>query len=161
MPLIERERWDLRECSACGQRWHGRILSPHWNDIRFSKWMSGEAIRQFEAEHGGNQDVTRDVQHVLRLKDLGVTRILDFGCGLVEFLAMARLFGIEAVGVDRSIGRRSGAGVQVYAEFDEAPGQFDAITMFEVLEHLDYPLAILLSLKSRLKPRRNDDCRSS
>jgi len=150
MPLIERERWDFRECLACGQRWHGRILSPHWNDIRFSKWMSADAIRQFEAEHGGNQDATRDVQHVLRLKDLGVTRMLDFGCGFGEFLAMSHLFGIEAVGVDRSIGRRAGAGVQVYAELDEAPGQFDAITMFEVLEHLDDPLAILLRLKSRL-----------
>ncbi len=86
------------------------------------------------------------------LKDLGATRVLDFGCGFGEFLAMSHLFVIEVEGDDGSIGRRSSADVQVYGELDEAPGQFDTITMFEVLEHLDDPLEIVLSLKSRLKP---------
>lgn len=151
MPSLEGERWDLRECEDCGQRQHRFILSPAWNEVRFSKWMSEDAIRQFEAEHGGNQDATRDVQHVLRLKDLGVKCVLDFGCGFGEFLEMCRLFGLEAVGVDRSNARRSGAGVQVYAELSEAPGTFDAITMFEVLEHLDDPLEMLKALRCRLR----------
>lgn len=150
LPLLEHERWDLRECSNCRQRWHGRILSPEWNEVRFTKWMSEDAIKAFEAEHGGNQDATRDVQHALRLKDRGVKRVLDFGCGFGEFLQMCQMFGMKAVGVDRSIGRRSGAGIEVFAELEETPGQFDAITMFEVLEHLDGPLAILKTLRSRL-----------
>jgi 2-polyprenyl-3-methyl-5-hydroxy-6-metoxy-1,4-benzoquinol methylase len=113
--------------------------------------MSEEAIRQFEEEHGSNHNATRDVQHVLRLKDLGVKRLLDFGCGFGQFLEMCHLFGIEAVGVDRSNARRSGAGVQVFAELNEVEGKFDAITMFEVLEHLDDALLMLRKLRARLR----------
>jgi SAM-dependent methyltransferase len=112
--------------------------------------MSKEAIEQFEAEHGGNHDAARDVQHVLRMKNHGANRVLDFGCGFGQFLEMCRLFGLEAVGVDRSNARRSGAAVSIYAELDEVPGSFDAVTLFEVLEHLDDPLDVLLRLKARL-----------
>jgi SAM-dependent methyltransferase len=152
MIFIQHERWEFCECSECGQRWHVRILSPHWNEIRFSRWMSKEAIQQFETEHGSNHDAVRDVQHVLRLRDLGVRRILDFGCGFGQFLEMCHLFGLDAYGVDRSSARRSGAGIQVRGELDELTGKFDAITMFEVLEHLDEPLSTLKALRSLLNP---------
>jgi SAM-dependent methyltransferase len=153
LPVLEREQWDLRECSDCGQRWHGRILSPELNQIRFSTWMSEEAIRQFEAQHRTNETSALDhVQHVLRLREMGIKRILDFGCGFGQFLEMCRLFGFDAHGVDRSNARRSGAGVQVHAELEDALGSFDAISLFEVLEHLDDPLAMLKALKARLNP---------
>ena len=153
MPVLEKERWSLVECGQCAQRFHRFILSPQWNEIRFSRWMSEDAIRQFEEQHGsGGTSATAHVQHVLRLQDLGVTRLLDFGCGFGQFLEMCRLFGIDAIGVDRSHARRSGAGVQVFAELEDAPGEFDAITLFEVLEHLDDPLAMLKMLRARLKP---------
>jgi SAM-dependent methyltransferase len=151
LPLLEDERWSLVECGDCAQRFHRRILSPEWNEVRFSQWMSAEAIRQFEAQHGTNSNAApTHVQHVLRLCDLGVKRILDFGCGFGQFLEMCRLFGMEAVGVDRSQGRRAGAAVEIYAELDEVPGQFDAICMFEVLEHLDDPVGMLRTLRPRL-----------
>lgn len=153
MPLLERETWALHECAQCGQKQHRYILSANWNEVRFSKWMSEDAIRQFEQQHGtGATSAVDHVQHILRLKDLGVSRILDFGCGFGQFLAMCRLFGLEAIGVDRSNARRSGAGVQIFPELDEVEGLFDAITMFEVLEHLDDPLATLRTLRSRLNP---------
>lgn len=152
MPVLRDKRWSLVECCDCRQRFHRYILSPEWNEIRFSKWMSGDAIHQFEVEHCGDHDAARDVQHVLRLRDRGVKRVLDFGCGFGQFLEMCRLFGLEAHGVDRSNARRSGAGVEVHAELGDAPGAFDAITMFEVLEHLDDPLAMLKLLRSRLNP---------
>jgi SAM-dependent methyltransferase len=152
MPVLADKSWSFVECSDCSQRFHRNILSPEWNQARFSRWMTADAIHQFEAEHGGNRDAGRDVQHVLRLQRLGVERVLDFGCGFGQFLEMCRLFGLEAHGVDRSHARRSEATVQIHAELDEVPGTFDAITMFEVLEHLDSPLAILKALRSRLRP---------
>ena len=150
MPLLGSEQWSLVECSNCSQRFHQYILSPQWNEVRFSRWMSEEAIRQFEKQHGNNHDAARDVQHVLRLQQLGVKRVLDFGCGFGQFLEMCHLFGLDAVGVDRSSARRTGAGVQMFAELHEAEGKFDAITMFEVLEHLDDPLHVLKLLSERL-----------
>jgi 2-polyprenyl-3-methyl-5-hydroxy-6-metoxy-1,4-benzoquinol methylase len=152
LPLIEDKRWSLVECRDCKQRFHRHILSPQWNEIRFSKWMSGDAIREFEASHGGRNNAVDHVQHCLRLKDLGVKRILDFGCGFGQFLEMCRLFGFDAHGVDRSNARRDGAGVQVHPELGDVPGAFDAITMFEVLEHLDDPLETLVALKAKLNP---------
>jgi SAM-dependent methyltransferase len=151
MPLLADKPWSLVQCVGCTQRFHRYILSPQWNEIRFSQWMSEEAIREFEAQHETNSNSAgAHVQHILRLRDLGVERVLDFGCGFGKFLEMCRLFDLEAVGVDRSNARRSGAGVEIFAELDEVPGAFDAITMFEVLEHLDDPLAILKVLSSRL-----------
>jgi SAM-dependent methyltransferase len=65
---------------------------------------------------------------------------------------MCRLFGLDAVGADRSDARRSGANIPIFARLDEVPGTFDAITMFEVLEHLDDPLGTLLALRKCLNP---------
>src|SRR5438309_1290189 len=81
-----------------------------------------------------------------------VSRNRGIACGFGNVLETCRLFGMEAHGVDRSAARRSGAGVQIHAELDDVPGSFDAITMFEVLEHLDDPLTILKALKERLNP---------
>ena len=152
LPFIEDRRWSLVECSTCLQRFHRFILSPEWNEIRFSRWMSDASIRQFKAEHGGDQDVIRDVKHALRLRDQGVRRVLDYGCGFGEFLEVCRLFGMEAHGVDRSALRRLGAGLHIHSELEHVPGGFDAITLFEVLEHLDDPLSVLKALRSRLNP---------
>ena len=153
MPVLRGHCWSLVRCDDCGQAFHRNILSQEWNEIRFTRWMNENAIRKFEEEHGSNHDAVRDVQHVLRLKKYAVERVLDFGCGFGEFLEMCRLFGIEAHGVDRSNARRFGAGIEIYAELDQAPDSFDAITMFEVLEHLDDPLGTLKTLRSRLNPR--------
>jgi SAM-dependent methyltransferase len=151
LPILEKHSWSLLRCRNCSQAFHRFILSPEWNEIRFSKWMSEDAIRDFEQKHGGGENAaTSHVAHALRLRDLGVRRILDFGCGFGQFLEMCRLFGFEAVGVDRSQARRSGAGVSVFEELEDVAGSFDAITMFEVLEHLDDPLAMLKKLKARL-----------
>jgi len=153
LPVLAEHRWSLVQCSDCSMRFHRNILSPHWNEIRFSKWMSADAIRQFEETHGtGESPAPSYVQHVLRLRDFGVKRLLDFGCGFGHFLEMCRLFGLDAVGVDRSNARRSGANISIFPELDEVPGSFDAITMFEVLEHLDDPLQTLLVLRERLTP---------
>jgi SAM-dependent methyltransferase len=149
--LLENQNWSLVQCAHCSQAFHRFILSPEWNEIRFSRWMSEEAIRKFEEEHGTGENAAQDhVAHVLRLRDLGVAKILDFGCGFGQFLQMCQLFGLEAIGVDRSQARRSGSGLSIFAELDEVQGNFDAITLFEVLEHLDDPLATLETLRSRL-----------
>lgn len=44
------------------------------------------------------------------------------------------------------------AGFDVLASIDELTGQFHAITLFEVLEHLDDPSGILKQLRGHLAP---------
>lgn len=153
MAYLSDERWSFVQCADCRLKFHRRILSPETNEIRFADWMDEESIREFERLHGTNSDhAPASVQHILRLQQLGVKRLLDFGCGFGAFIEMCSRFGLDAVGVDRSNARRGGAGVQIYAELDEVEGKFDAITMFEVLEHLDDPMGVLKALRARLNP---------
>jgi len=87
-------------------------------------------------------------------------RILDIGCSFGFFLDVARTRGWQTAGVE--IGEyaatfaRDKLGLDVYrgdlldAPFE--PGHFEAITMWNVLEHLDDPLSQLARINSLLKP---------
>jgi len=61
-------------------------------------------------------------------------------------------FGFEVVGVDRSEARRGRSPVPIFGELDDVTGQFHAITLFEVLEHLDSPASTLRELSRFLVP---------
>jgi SAM-dependent methyltransferase len=160
MPYLAGQRWSYVQCGACDQTFHSRVLTPEWNDINFSRWMSAEAIAEFEHTHGGTDRLfdraTHYTKHVLQLAAMIPTRplrVLDFGCGNGEFLSICHQFGFESVGVDRSTARRNKARVNVFASADELDGRpFQAITLFEVLEHLDDPSGILQMLRTHLVP---------
>jgi methyltransferase family protein len=159
VPYLAGQRWAYVKCGACEQAFHAHVLTPEWNDINFSRWMSAEAIAEFERTHGGPTRLfdraVHYTNHVLQLASLieaRPLRVLDFGCGNGEFLAIARQYGFDAVGVDRSTARRDKAG-DVFASIDELDGRpFHAITLFEVLEHLDDPSGILKMLRGHLAP---------
>jgi len=161
LPYLTGLRWSYVRCADCSQAFHRYILSPEWNEIRFSKWMTAEAIEKFEDaiqspatrfQHGKDR-----MKHVLALELLtrplrgdAPVRLLDFGCGNGEFVSTCVLHGFEALGVDRSAARRSNARVPVVSSLDQVDGLFHAITLFEVLEHLDDPRAVIESLRERL-----------
>lgn len=91
-------------------------------------------------------------------------RLLDIGCGHGLFLSLARdKVGIDGWGLDWDIravefGRRYRRLEHLYAqsieEFQgaEGGGGFDAVTIFEVLEHQDDPAAFLNRAAAVLKP---------
>lgn len=164
LPFLEGAEWRLVRCRECSQVFHRRILDERWSERCFSAWMTAEAILRFEENlHHSVQDLfdfgRGKVGHVLRLERLTRTlrsdrdkvRLLDFGCGWGEFLSICRCFGFDAVGIDRSQARRT-AQATIHASVEELPTKatFHAITMFEVLEHLDAPLAVLRTLTARL-----------
>lgn len=164
IPYLKGKRWSYVQCEDCGQAFHRYVLSPEWNERRFSQWMTQEAIEQFEKLRTTPtslfQKGTSRTSHVIRIEKLTRdlrrnerVRILDFGCGYGEFVTMCSLYGFESYGIDRSSARRdNGRYTSVFAELDglknSAAGarEFHAITLFEVLEHLDNPQAVLESL---------------
>lgn len=168
LPYIAEERWCFVRCSSCSLMFHRRVLSPEWNEIRFSEWMAQSAIEEFEetqirsSEHFDR--ARGNVQHALRLEKQtrslrgnDAPRVLDFGCGWGSFLTICKQFSFVAVGVDRSAARRRGGqGIEIYPEIGdlehapEAEKGFHAITLFEVLEHLDDPLGVLNQLAPHL-----------
>ncbi|MCK5425761.1 MAG: class I SAM-dependent methyltransferase [Emcibacter sp.] len=162
--------WSYVQCEHCKQMFHRFILSPEFSEILFTKWMTAEAIEKFEEQHKKpNQDFNKAQQyvlHILRLEKMTKNlrgnedvRILDFGCGWGEFLAMCDSFGFESYGVDRSSARRKfGQKGSIFSELDELKKEINpskklhVITLFEVLEHVDFPLEILKSLNELLVP---------
>ena len=170
LPYLGDHPWEYLQCSGCGQMFHRWLLSPDWQEVRFSRWMSPGAIREFEAIRGLDSPRSRfdrgvaRVRHILRIEKMtrsirgdDAVRLLDYGCGWGEFPAQAAALGFEAYGVDRSAGRRDvskGLGVTVAEDLGSLPveGGFHAVTLFQVLEHAEEPLSLLRGLHRRMVP---------
>jgi 2-polyprenyl-3-methyl-5-hydroxy-6-metoxy-1,4-benzoquinol methylase len=165
VPYLQEAEWVLVRCSDCQQMFHKRILNAEWNERRFATWMSADAIQEFENQRGlGSASNKFDhargyVEHIVRIERFTRSirgnrpiRLLDFGCGFGRFVYTCERFGIEAVGVDRAAPRIEGAVGKIYPSLSDLSGAelFHAITLFEVLEHLDEPATILKQLGERL-----------
>lgn len=158
--------WAYQGCTSCGMAFHRYILDAVWNERRFARWMSQEAIEAFERPHKTPANTFRRAAeytaHVLQLEQLtrGIrggapVRLLDFGCGYGEFLAMCGQYGFEAFGVDRSEAKReNGESAKVFASIEDVADRapFHALTLFEVAEHLDDPRAVLGTLRHLVAP---------
>ena len=166
MPYIEDAAWELVSCDGCAQMFHRYILAPEWQETRFSEWMGREALDRFEHTHGMRSAAARfranreRMQHILKLEALtrsirgeGPVRLLDFGCGDGEVVALARLSGFEAYGLDRDAHRR-GDNPTLYPSIElldaAAKERFHAVMLIEVLEHLDDPMAVLHLIHARM-----------
>ena len=164
LPYLAGLTWRYVQCSQCGQAFHGEVLSPEWNEIRFSRWMTGAAMEEFVRRIGQPHAIAFEkglhaTRHVLQLEALTRTlrgarplRLVDFGCGDGEFLKICSVYGFDANGVDRSEARRDKAGPRIARSLADLDGEFHVATLFEVLEHLDNPREILEALGARMVP---------
>lgn len=81
--------------------------------------------------------------------------ILDFGCGRGDFLFQARKAGFKVYGIDKSVTivkYLNSQGLRVYTSLNKLPIKFfDAITAFDVVEHLSNPQLFIRQIAARLK----------
>lgn len=155
--------YDVRRCHRCGHafvttpfdagelatlysEWYPRAsrryddLPPLARTTGFGAWLDGE-------RHAAHSWVPRDVA------------VLDIGCGFGQTLALHASRGCRAVGVEAdehgvAEARRQGLEVE-HGLFD--PGRyelesFDYVTMDQVLEHAQDPVAFLAGVATVLKP---------
>ncbi|EKD45329.1 MAG: hypothetical protein ACD_69C00340G0001 [uncultured bacterium] len=98
------------------------------------------------------------IQKILKLPAENI-HILDIGCSSGSFLKAARKLGFNIEGVEPAPAAAATAknyGFKIYESVAESKNipkdYFNALTMFEVIEHLDNPKHILKQCKNILKP---------
>ena len=89
----------------------------------------------------------------------GDGRLLDYGCGSGGYVAAMVEAGWRAEGMDLSdaavqTGRQAGLTLHqgVLPGADLPPGSFDAVTMWQVIEHVPSPIATLKAIHELLRP---------
>lgn len=84
------------------------------------------------------------------------TRLLDVGCGSGDFVAHAELVGWRATGIDVDQealreGRKAGYDLRLETLDQHPDGDYDAITMSHVIEHVRDPVGLLYAARERLR----------
>ena len=142
-------------CSGCGHRY----LYPLPDDQELQEIYKSDAYWSMDYFNGHLEDYEKGLSE---LEQVAPSRgeLLDVGCASGVFLNLARTRGWHSTGIDpsqyasRRAEERFGlsviVGVLGDASFSE--GRFDAVTLWDVLEHLRAPSVSLREIWRILKP---------
>lgn len=151
----------LLRCSACAQL----ISQISEADYLQSMQAFNDAGFNLPDERAAQRRARHAIQRLERIRALlggrldRRARIVDVGCSRGDFVAAATGAGFEAEGVEpapqiaaaaRAAGRKVHTGLLEAQHFDDA--QFDAVSLFEVVEHLRAPRELLQECRRILRP---------
>lgn len=150
----------LRRCDSCGQ-WVSACSEPrYWQSMReFDDTAgtlpkAGSKVRRFEQSRRRLNAIAAALA-----KSPAQIHLLDVGCSSGALLQAAVRLGFDAEGVEpapeaaraaQSAGLRVRQGLLEEIGYDER--SFDAVTLFEVIEHLPDPLRLLRECHRILRP---------
>jgi 2-polyprenyl-3-methyl-5-hydroxy-6-metoxy-1,4-benzoquinol methylase len=165
------ETFDLVRCTECAMLFHARVLPPAGLDRLYGEWIDGQQVERFESERQLDRErasrfelARQTVKHLFRVHALTGerdrrVRLLDYGCGDASAVALAASLDFDAWGVEPSLSRAPSARSTAprvrrsIAELAQAAGTgFDAVLLFQVLEHLVEPRRVLSELRAMLRP---------
>jgi 2-polyprenyl-3-methyl-5-hydroxy-6-metoxy-1,4-benzoquinol methylase len=141
----------LRRCTGCGQ------LVSYASAARYRETMTQFDQTDFNQPTGRelerrNQVAFRRLRRITAIlgKPPHSIRLVDVGCSRGQFVAAATALGFNAEGVEpapKIAGAAQAAGLKVHQglleELRFGDSTFDALTLFEVVEHLRQPLELL------------------
>jgi 2-polyprenyl-3-methyl-5-hydroxy-6-metoxy-1,4-benzoquinol methylase len=151
----------LRRCRECGQ-WVSAASEARYRDsMREFDVPEGTQPAEASQQRRFQQSERKLTQIVRRLnKSSPDVRLLDVGCSSGALVAAAQTLGFIAQGVEpapRAASAAQAAGLNVrQGLLEEAayPAEsFDAVTLFEVVEHVREPLPLLKEAYRVLAPR--------
>ncbi len=151
-------------CPECGLVYSSQLYSTDQSRSFYDseEFWAGPLVRGWSREFDEQSpEVQLFRQALARLKDEGVSgKILDVGCSSGLFLELARREGWEPYGVEiseRAVqAARENFGLAVFCgTLEEARFQadsFDAVTLWDVIEHFDDPKASLREIARVTRP---------
>lgn len=136
-------------------------MSPEIDSSKFDR----AGVAYIERHLQSNQErFDRQVSALTRFVALKGKRVVDVGRGGGPFLAKARALGADVVGVELSDRRVHYAVTKHDLPIVKRPiednywaadaGSFDVVTLWDVIEHANFPCATLRSARRLLKPGR-------
>ena len=163
-------RFRVYACSSCGvvYLWP-QLTDPEVREMFTRLYTDGEgSVPELKSYYGFTYDddpgnplvqlFERWLDEIERHRKPG--RLLDIGCGTGLFLAVARRRGWEPYGVDdcdeATDYARQHFGLDVwdgqFTDFVADGEHFDAITMWDIIEHARAPVALLAAAREVLAP---------
>lgn len=150
----------LRRCAECGQLVSSIDEAAYWRSMQqfdqqgFNQPPPHEMARRFRVARRRLATIS-----ALLDKPPAATRVLDVGCSRGNFLAAGSRLGFSMEGVEPAANIAAAARAEghvvhtgLLADVNFATASFDAITLFEVVEHLQEPLPLLRECHRVLKP---------
>lgn len=150
----------LLRCEECGQLLSRIGEHAYWQSMRqfdrqeFNQPAPHERERRFKVARR-----RLDTIGALLQQPPAALRVLDVGCSRGYFLAAGTQLGIRMEGVEPAANIAAAAraqGLNIHtgelADAGFPAGSFDAVTLFEVIEHLKEPLMLLRECHRVLKP---------
>lgn len=150
----------LLNCSTCGQFLSSCTRDQHENalwkwDVATGTSPEAKSVARYRKVSG------RRLAVALKLLKTGnrSPHLLDVGCSSGSLLTVGVDMGLSVSGVEPALAAAETAkniGFDVYAGYlhDAAypDGKFDIVTLFEIVEHLSDPTALIAECKRVLKP---------
>jgi SAM-dependent methyltransferase len=148
----------ILRCASCGFGFRERRSNP----AEMAELYRRMDVGVYESETAGRKATAARHLRILQRFTVGVGRLLDAGCASGHFLLQARQAGWSVAGVEPSetlyakARETLGAGAEIYCSILEntsfAPASFDAITLWDVLEHVTEPVDFMKLCAALLKP---------
>ncbi|MBE0672473.1 MAG: methyltransferase domain-containing protein [Anaerolineales bacterium] len=124
--------------------------------------LTDEEIDYIERSLQSNPErIEHQIEAVKRHGEINGKRVLDIGCGGGLFLSKVKEAGADVLGIELSDTRayyaKTRHGLEVVKRTIEDKywlafhGTFDVVTLWDVIEHVNYPLATLKSAAEMLK----------
>ncbi len=150
----------LKSCPACGQLISQCSEAVYLETSRYwdesdGTWPNEKDMRRLTRRR---TRTLKTVSRILKMES-GAISLLDIGCSSGAFVWIAKQRGIDAQGVEPGEipARRAHArGLKVHIGYLDdltfPDKSFDVITLFEVIEHIKQPLALLNECRRILRP---------
>lgn len=158
-----RERFPYRKCPTCGLVYPSPRPRQQYLKEQYLSGRFAEAIKDLHIASAAYRMETIFKERVEEIMASRVHRgrILDVGCGTGHFLAVAAAHGYEVYGVEPNPAEVQFAKSELklpnihcgtLSDANYPASTFDAVTIWDVLEHVEQPGVVLKEIARVLKP---------